>query len=185
MSSYRFRELQQSEVLLGLQTLGGDLGGGRGQARPLKSELFNPNSVARTILFRAEPILTKQPNVPIEPTYSPIDVVDLLSTVRWENASGCIFCSFSNAMSSLGPSGRSRQKSLPPFRSDLGSAAVNEQFDTRDETAVISSQKPRHLTNFLGLPHASHRDGGHNPRNHVCRLPTRQWRIDRTRTNNV
>jgi len=27
-----------------------------------------------------------------------------------------------------------------------------------------------------------HRDGGHNPRNHVCRLPTRQRRIDRTRT---
>src|SRR5258708_29995335 len=94
MSSDRFRELQQSEVLLGLQTLGGDLGGGRGQARPLKSELFDPNSVARTIFPRDYPILTKQPSVPIEPTYSPIDVIDLLSTVRWENASGCIFCSF-------------------------------------------------------------------------------------------
>jgi hypothetical protein len=27
--------------------------------------------------------------------------------------------------------------------------------------------------------------GGHNPRDHVFRLPTRQWRIDRTRTNDV
>src|SRR5437016_11849051 len=77
------------------------------------------------------------------------------------------------------------QKSLPPFRSDLGSAAVNEQFDTRDETGVIRSQKQRHFSNFLGFPHASHRDGGYNPRNHVCRLPTRQRRINRTRTNNV
>src|SRR6267143_1824088 len=95
------------------------------------------------------------------------------------------FCSFSKAMSSLGPSERSRQKSLPTVRLDLGSAAVNEQFDTRDEAGVIRSQKQRHLSNFLGFPHASHRDGGHNPRNHVCRLPTRQRRIDRTRTNNV
>jgi hypothetical protein len=47
------------------------------------------------------------------------------------------FCSFSKSMSSLGPSQGSRQKSLPPFRLDLGSAAVNEQFDTRDETRVI------------------------------------------------
>src|SRR6267154_3323262 len=89
------------------------------------------------------------------------------------------------SMSSLGPSGRSRAKSLPPFRSDLGYAAVNEQFDTRDETGVIRSQKQRHLSNFLGFPHASHRDGGHNPRNHVCRLPISQGRIDWTRTNNV
>jgi hypothetical protein len=80
---------------------------------------------------------------------------------------------------------RSRRSWLPPFRSDLRSAAVNEQFNTRDETGVIRSQKQRHLCNFLGLPHASHRDGGHNPRNHVRRLPTRQWRIDRTRTNDV
>ena len=49
MSSYRFREFQQCEVLLGLQTFGGDLGGGCGQAKPLKSELFAPNSGARTI----------------------------------------------------------------------------------------------------------------------------------------
>src|SRR5216684_1536759 len=88
-------------------------------------------------------------------------------------------------MSSLGSSERSRQKSLPPLRLDLGSAAVNKQFDTRDETGVIRSQKQRHLSNFLGFPHASHRDGGHDPRNHVWRLPTRQRRIDRTRTNNV
>ena len=56
-------------------------------------------------------------------------------------------------------------------RLDLGSAAVNEQLDTCDETGVIRPQKQRHLSNFLGFPHASHRDGGHNPRNHVCRLP--------------
>src|SRR5467141_4606897 len=89
------------------------------------------------------------------------------------------------SMSSLGPSGRSRPKSLAPFRLDLGSAAVNEQFDTRDETGVIGREKQRHLSNFLGFPHASHGNGGHNPRNHICRLPTRQRRIDWTRTNNV
>jgi hypothetical protein len=76
-------------------------------------------------------------------------------------------------------------RSLPPFRLDLGSAAVDEQFDTRDETGVIRRQKQRRLGNFLGFPHTSHRDGGHKPRNHVCRLPTYQRRIDRTRTNNV
>src|SRR6202140_386002 len=74
---------------------------------------------------------------------------------------------------------------MASFRLDLGSAAVNEQFDTRDETGVIRRQKQRRLGNFLGFPHASHRDGGHNPCNHVCRLPTHQRRIDRTRTNNV
>src|SRR6266851_7747022 len=95
------------------------------------------------------------------------------------------FCSFSKAMSSLGPSERSRQKSLPTVRLDLGSAAVNEQFDTRDETGVIRSQKQRNLSNFLGFPHASHWDGGNNPGNHVCRLPTRQRRIDRTRADHV
>src|SRR5258707_4413519 len=95
------------------------------------------------------------------------------------------FCSFSKSMSSFGPTERSRQKSLPPFRLDLGSAAVNEKLDTRDETGVIRPQKQRNLSNFLGFPHASHRDGGHNPRNDVCRLPTRQRCIDRPRTNNV
>src|SRR6266478_6325535 len=94
-------------------------------------------------------------------------------------------CSFSKAISSLGPSERSRQKSLPPFRLDLRSAAVHEQFDTRDETGVIRREKQRHLRNFLGFPHASHRDGGHHSRNHICSLPTRQRRIDRTRTHNV
>src|SRR5882672_11593124 len=89
------------------------------------------------------------------------------------------------SMSSHGPSWRSRQKSLPPFQSDLGSAAVNEQFDTRDKTGVIRRQKQRHLSNFIGFPHASHRDGGHNPRNHVWRLPTRQRRVDRTRAEHV
>src|SRR5258705_12535087 len=89
------------------------------------------------------------------------------------------------ATSSLGPSEAIPLKESPPFRSDLGSAAVYEQFDTRDETGVIRSEKQRHLSNFLRFPHASHRDGGHNPRNHIWRLPTRKRRIDRTRTNNV
>ena len=43
---------------------------------------------------------------------------------------------------------------MASFRLDLGSAAVNEQFDTRDETGVIRRQKQRHLGNFLGFPHA-------------------------------
>src|ERR1700730_2762140 len=30
---------------------------------------------------------------------------------------------------------------MAPFQLDLGSAAVNEQFDTRDETGVIRRQK--------------------------------------------
>src|SRR6185295_12335201 len=77
------------------------------------------------------------------------------------------------------------QESIPSLPSDLGSAAVHEQFDPRDETRVIRSQKQRRLRNFLGFPHASHWDSGDNPRDHVCRLPTRQWRIDRTRTNDV
>src|ERR1700690_2100564 len=74
---------------------------------------------------------------------------------------------------------------LPRFRLDLGSATVNKEFDTGDETGVIRSEKQRGLGNFLGFPHASHGDGGHNPRNQVCRLPARQRRIDRTRTHNV
>ena len=61
----------------------------------------------------------------------------------------------------------------PPLRLDLGSAAVNEQFDTRDETGVVRSKKQRHVSNFLGFPHASHRDGGHNPCNDVRRQATR------------
>jgi hypothetical protein len=61
-------------------------------------------------------------------------------------------------------------------RSDLRSATVNEQFDTRDETGVIRRQKQRHLGHFLGIPRASHRDRGHNPRDHVRRLPARQTR---------
>ena len=103
--------------------------------------------------------------------------------------SGWLFCRIQK--SALAPRFRRSRlssdpgESLPPFRLDLRSAAVNEQFDTRDETGVIRSQKQRHLGDFLGFPHASHRDGGHNPRNHVCRLPTHQRRIDRTRTNNV
>ena len=84
---------------------------------------------------------------------------------------------WTNRMSSAAP--------LAPFRLDLGSTAVNEQFDTRDETGVVRSQKQRRLGNFLGFPHASHRDSRHNPRNHVWRLPGRHLRIDWTRTNNV
>jgi len=34
---------------------------------------------------------------------------------------------------------------------DLGPAAVNEQFDPRDETGVIRRQKQGHLSNFLGF----------------------------------
>src|SRR5216684_324944 len=44
-------------------------------------------------------------------------------------------------------------------RSDLRSAAINEELDTRDETRVIRRQKQRRLGNFIGLPHASHWDG--------------------------
>lgn len=44
-------------------------------------------------------------------------------------------------------------------RLDLSSAAVNEQFYAGNETRVIRSQKQRHLSNFLGLSHAAHRDG--------------------------
>jgi hypothetical protein len=43
-------------------------------------------------------------------------------------------------------------KKSPPFRLDLGSAAINEQFDTGDETGVIRRQKQRRLGNFIGLP---------------------------------
>src|SRR5882762_10612004 len=51
--------------------------------------------------------------------------------------------------------------------SDLGSPAVNEQLDTRDETGVVRREKQRDLRHFLGFPHATHRDGGYHPRNHV------------------
>jgi hypothetical protein len=70
------------------------------------------------------------------------------------------------------------------FRSDLCSTAVNKKFDTRDETGVIRSQEQPHLCNFIGFPHASHRDRGHNPRN-LWRLPTQHRRINWTRTHNV
>src|ERR1700719_2081878 len=51
---------------------------------------------------------------------------------------------------------------MSSFRLDLGSAAVDEQFYTSDETGVIRRQKQRHSRNFLGFPHASHRDRGYN-----------------------
>src|ERR1700720_637763 len=44
---------------------------------------------------------------------------------------------------------------MAPFQLDLSSAAVNEQFDTRDETGVIRRQKQRDLGNFLRFSHAS------------------------------
>src|SRR5882762_2187315 len=90
------------------------------------------------------------------------------------------------AMLSVGSPEQSHQESLPAaFRLDLGSAAVNEQFDTRDEAGVIRRQKQRDLGNFLGFSHPSHRDSGYDPRNHVGGLSIRQRSIDRTRTDNV
>src|ERR1700720_3697567 len=90
----------------------------------------------------------------------------------------------STSMSAPAPPERSHQESSP-FRLDLGSAAVNEQFDTRNETGVIRRQKQRDLGHFLRFSHTSHRDGGYNPGNHVGGLPIRQRSIDWTRTNNV
>ena len=69
MSSYRFREFQQCEVLLGLQAFGGDLGGGRGQVKPLKSEVSDPKSGAKTICSGMSPNEQSKPNVRIEPSY--------------------------------------------------------------------------------------------------------------------
>src|SRR6267142_3697205 len=51
--------------------------------------------------------------------------------------------------------------------SDLGSPAVNEQLDSRDETGIVRREKQRDLRHFLGFPHATHRDGGYHPRNHL------------------
>ena len=89
------------------------------------------------------------------------------SLFREETAFMALHLSASTSSLGRGRSERFRKKSLPPFRLDLGSAAVNEQFDTRDETGVIGREEQRHLSNFLGFPHTSHRDGRHNPRNHV------------------
>ena len=44
-------------------------------------------------------------------------------------------------------------------RSDLRSAPVHEEFDARDETRIVRSEKQSRFGNFVGLPHASHRDG--------------------------
>src|ERR1700726_870110 len=41
------------------------------------------------------------------------------------------------------------------------------------------------LSQLHRAPHATHRDGGHNPRNDVRRLAAQLWRPDRTRTNDV
>jgi hypothetical protein len=53
-------------------------------------------------------------------------------------------------------------------RSDLASAAINEQFATRDETGIIRGQKQRRLGNFIGFSHTSHRDCGNYPCNRRC-----------------
>src|SRR5271155_3817950 len=47
---------------------------------------------------------------------------------------------------------------LLSIRLDLCSAAINEEFDTRDETGVIRSEKQCCLGDFLRFSHASHRD---------------------------
>src|SRR5580692_3683676 len=70
-------------------------------------------------------------------------------------------------------------------RSNLSTPAVDEQFNSCDETGIIRSQKQCDLGNFLGLPHASHRNRGNNPRDHVCGLPVRERRVDWTWTNDV
>src|SRR5260370_20201052 len=102
-------------------------------------------------------------------------------------------CAASFFSAVFGTFGTTERKSNPnPHRSahflrNATSSLILSQrsFNTRDKTGVIRRQKQSHLINFLGFPHASHGDGGHNPRNHVGRLPTRQRRIDRARTNNV
>jgi hypothetical protein len=78
-----------------------------------------------------------------------------------------------------------RKLILCPSSLDLGPSAVNEQFDSRDETGIIRSEKQRHLRNFFRFPHTSHRNGRNNPPNQFCRLPTHERRIDGTRTHNV
>jgi hypothetical protein len=84
--------------------------------------------------------------------------------VRLNSAGGFPFCLVSYEYAE--PSESTRMKVASPtchagladsslvaltFRLDLGSAAVNEQFDTRDETG-IGREKQRHLSNFLGFP---------------------------------
>src|SRR3981081_3223720 len=70
-------------------------------------------------------------------------------------------------------------------RSDLPSAAINEQFDTCDETGVIRRQKQRRPGNFIGFPHAAHRDGGHNPPNSLRRLSVDSRGVSRTGANDI
>src|SRR3979409_477390 len=70
-------------------------------------------------------------------------------------------------------------------RSDLPSAAINEQFDTSDETGVIRRQKQSHPGNLIGFPHAAHRDGGHNPRNSLRRLSMDSRGVGRTGANDI
>jgi hypothetical protein len=56
-----------------------------------------------------------------------------------------VSCFCLSARPTLRPSNRSKRASVtrtsPPFRSDLASPAVNEQFDSRDETRVIRREK--------------------------------------------
>jgi hypothetical protein len=70
-------------------------------------------------------------------------------------------------------------------QSDLSSATINEQFDTCYETGVIRRQKQRRFGNFVSVPHPSHRDGGHDSCNGVCRLSIDNRRIGRPRANDV
>ena len=55
MSSYRFREFKQGEVLVWLQTLGGGLSGGRGQILPLLMRIFDSQFYKRELL--SQPIV--------------------------------------------------------------------------------------------------------------------------------
>jgi hypothetical protein len=70
-------------------------------------------------------------------------------------------------------------------RSDLPSAAINEQFDTRDETGVIRRQKKHSLGDFIGFPHSAHRDGGHNSRDSLRRLSIDRGGVGRTGANDI
>src|SRR5258708_6986433 len=71
------------------------------------------------------------------------------------------------------------------FRSDLTSAAINEEFDTRDKTLVMRRRKTRSVGDFIGFPNAAHRDGGHTPRNSVRRLSIDSRGVGRTGANDI
>src|SRR5580704_8657931 len=119
---------------------------------------------------------------------SPPNNFSARSTLNFHPRSAASMSAFSAVMVHLSALRANRLCSaapFPPVRLDLRSATVNEQFDTRNEAGIIGSEKQRDLGNFLGFPHAPHRDGGHNPRNHLRRLPTHERRVDGTRTHDV